>query len=95
MARASASHILVKTEQEALDLKKQIEDDGASFEDLAKNHSQCPSGREGGSLGQFGQGDMVPEFDQIVFGDIPVGQISEPVKTQFGFHLVRVDERLG
>jgi peptidyl-prolyl cis-trans isomerase C len=94
MARASASHILVKTEQEAIDLKKQVEDDGASFEDLAKNHSQCPSGREGGSLGQFGQGDMVPEFDQIVFGDIPVGQISEPVKTQFGFHLVRVDERL-
>ncbi|MFG0253313.1 MAG: peptidylprolyl isomerase [Phycisphaerales bacterium JB038] len=95
MARASASHILVKTEQEALDLKQQIEEQGASFEDLAKQHSQCPSGKQGGALGQFGQGDMVPEFDQVVFGDLPVGQISTPVKTQFGFHLVRVDERLG
>ncbi len=93
MARASASHILVKTENEANDLKKKIEEEGASFEDLARKHSQCPSGKRGGALGEFGRGDMVPEFDRVVFGDLPVGQVSEPVKTQFGYHLVRVDQR--
>jgi peptidyl-prolyl cis-trans isomerase C len=93
MATASASHILVKTEEEANDLKRQIEQEGASFEDLAKQHSQCPSGKQGGALGTFGRGDMVPEFDSVVFGDLPVGQVSEPVQTQFGYHLVRVDQR--
>lgn len=95
MARATASHILVKTEAEALNLKKQIEEQGADFASLAKKHSQCPSGRSGGSLGEFGRGDMVPEFDRVVFGDLPVGAVSSPVKTQFGYHLVRVDRRLG
>lgn len=94
MARAAASHILVKTETQALDLKKQIEG-GADFAELAKKHSSCPSGRSGGALGEFGRGDMVPEFDKVVFGDLPVGQVSEPVKTQFGYHLVKVDRRIG
>jgi len=94
MARAAASHILVKSEKEALDLKQQIEN-GADFAALAKKHSSCPSGRQGGALGEFGRGDMVPEFDRVVFGDLPVGQVSEPVKTQFGYHLVRVDRRVG
>ena len=94
MARAVASHILVKSEQEALDLKSQIEG-GADFADLARKHSGCPSGRQGGSLGEFGQGDMVPEFDQVVFSDLPVGQVSDPVKTQFGYHLIRVEQRIG
>lgn len=92
MARATASHILVKTEQQARDLKSQIEG-GASFAELAKQHSQCPSGRAGGALGTFGRGDMVAEFDQVVFGDLPVGQVSEPVKTQFGYHLIQVQNR--
>lgn len=92
MARAKASHILVKTEAQAKDLKKQI-DEGASFADLARAHSQCPSGRGGGDLGEFGRGDMVPEFDKVVFGDIPVGQVSQPVKTQFGYHLLVVTAR--
>ncbi len=95
MARASASHILVKSEAEAVELKRQIEEQGADFGSLAKEHSKCPSGRQGGALGEFGPGDMVAEFDQIVFGDIPVGQVSDPVKTQFGYHLVRVDKRVG
>ncbi len=95
MAHAVASHILVETEQEALDLKKQIEDDGKEFADLAKEHSKCPSSQQGGSLGDFGQGVMVPEFDQVVFGDLPVGDISEPVKTQFGYHLIQVQQRTG
>ncbi len=94
MARAVASHILVSTQVEAQDLKAQIEE-GASFADLAKQHSQCPSGRDGGNLGEFGKGDMVPEFDAVVFGDLPVGQCSEPVKTQFGYHLLIVDKRIG
>ena len=93
MPNAVASHILVKTESEATDLKQQIAD-GASFGDLAKQHSQCPSGKEGGSLGQFGQGAMVPEFDAVIFGDLPVGEVSEPVKTQFGFHLIQVQQRM-
>ena len=94
MPRAEASHILVKTEAEALDLKQQIAD-GASFADLAKQHSQCPSGRAGGSLGQFNQGDMVPEFDAVIFSDLPIGEVSDPVKTQFGYHLIEVQKRLG
>lgn len=94
MARAAASHILVGTEQEALDLKAQIEG-GTAFGELAKQHSKCPSGKEGGSLGEFGEGAMVPEFDAVVFGDLPVGQVSDPVKTQFGYHLLIVQQRMG
>lgn len=93
MARAEARHILVDTEDQANDLKKQIEG-GTDFADLAKQHSKCPSGKAGGSLGEFGQGDMVPEFDAVVFGDLPVGQVSEPVKTQFGYHLLEVQKRV-
>lgn len=94
MARAVARHILVSTQVEAQDLKAQIEE-GAKFADLAKKHSQCPSGRDGGNLGEFGKGDMVPEFDKVVFGDLPVGQCSDPVKTQFGYHLLVVEKRIG
>ncbi|MFU8830409.1 MAG: peptidylprolyl isomerase [Phycisphaerales bacterium] len=93
MARAEARHILVPTETQAADLKKQIEG-GADFADLARQHSSCPSGKSGGSLGEFGEGDMVPEFDRVVFGDLPVGKVSEPVKTQFGYHLLEVQKRM-
>lgn len=94
MPRAEASHILVKTEAEALKLKQQIAD-GASFADLARQHSSCPSGRAGGSLGEFSRGQMVPEFDAVIFSDLPIGQVSDPVKTQFGYHLIEVQKRLG
>jgi peptidyl-prolyl cis-trans isomerase C len=94
MPRAVASHILVPTEAKALDLKQKIAD-GASFADLAKEHSTCPSAGDGGSLGEFGQGDMVPEFDAVIFGDIPIGEVSDPVKTKFGFHLIEVQKRIG
>lgn len=93
MPTAVASHILVSTEKKALDLKQQITD-GASFADLAKAHSSCPSGRAGGSLGQFRKGDMVPEFDAVIFSDLPIGEVSEPVKTQFGYHLIEVQQRM-
>jgi len=93
MARAVASHILIATEDQALDLKQKIAD-GASFADLAKEHSSCPSGQSGGSLGEFGQGDMVPEFDAVIFGDLSIGEVSDPVKTQFGYHLIEVQKRI-
>lgn len=91
MARACARHILVETEAACLDLKKQIEE-GADFAELAKAHSRCPSGREGGNLGEFSQGQMVPEFDQVVFNE-EVGKVHGPVKTQFGYHLLEITSR--
>jgi len=93
MARAIARHILVPTEKDALDLKDQIAS-GSDFGDLAKEHSKCPSGSSGGSLGEFSQGQMVPEFDAVVFGDLPIGEISDPVKTDFGYHLLQVEKRM-
>jgi len=92
MSRAAARHILVGSEAECLDLKKQI-DNGADFADLARRHSKCPSGSQGGALGTFGRGQMVPEFDQVVFS-APVGEVQGPVETQFGFHLVEVTHRV-
>ncbi|WOO43743.1 peptidylprolyl isomerase [Rubellicoccus peritrichatus] len=91
MATASARHILVASEQECEDLKTKIEG-GASFADLAKEHSKCPSGSSGGDLGTFQQGQMVPEFDKVVFND-EVGKVHGPVKTDFGFHLIEITER--
>ncbi len=91
MARAAARHILVPTEAQCNDLKKQIAD-GADFAALAKQHSSCPSGSDGGALGTFAPGQMVKEFDQVVFS-APVGVVQGPVKTQFGFHLVEVTHR--
>ncbi|MBE0493343.1 MAG: peptidylprolyl isomerase [Thiomicrospira sp.] len=89
--RASARHLLVETEQQCLDLKKQIED-GADFADIAKQHSSCPSASQGGELGEFGPGMMVPEFDKVVFS-APVNTVQGPVQTQFGYHLLEVTSR--
>ena len=91
MPQATARHILVESEEQCNDLKQQI-NDGADFAKLAEQHSMCPSGRQGGSLGQFSQGQMVPEFDQVVFND-EVGVVHGPVKTQFGYHLLEVQSR--
>lgn len=91
MALATARHILVSTEEECNQLKEQIEQ-GADFAELAQAHSQCPSGRSGGDLGQFGPGMMVPEFDKVVFS-AEVGSVEGPVKTQFGYHLLEVTSR--
>jgi peptidyl-prolyl cis-trans isomerase C len=91
MAKASARHILVKTEEACVDLKNKIQE-GADFGEMAKEHSDCPSGREGGSLGEFGPGQMVPEFDTVVFNDA-VGEVHGPVKTQFGYHLIEITSR--
>ena len=91
MARATARHILVSSKDACLDLKKQIED-GSDFAEVAKKHSTCPSGKSGGDLGEFGPGQMVPEFDRVVFHE-DVGKVHGPIKTQFGFHLVEVTQR--
>lgn len=100
----SASHILIKvdpTDDEAAkaakrarleDLRKQILD-GADFAELAQANSDCPSASSGGDLGSFGRGQMVPEFEDAAFTQ-PVGSVGEIVETQFGFHLVKVTERL-
>lgn len=91
MAQASARHILVSTEEQCLELKKSIEE-GADFAEVAKQHSSCPSSRDGGNLGTFGPGQMVREFDEVVFS-APVNVVQGPVKTQFGYHLVEVTSR--
>lgn len=91
MARATARHILVESEEECISLKEQIEN-GANFADVAQKHSQCPSGRNGGDLGEFGPGQMVPEFDKAVFS-ADVNSVVGPVKTQFGYHLLEVTSR--
>jgi peptidyl-prolyl cis-trans isomerase C len=91
MAWATARHILVSTEAECNELKKQIEE-GTPFGEVAADNSQCPSGRKGGDLGRFSPGQMVPEFDKAVFnGD--VGVLYGPIKTQFGYHLLEVTAR--
>jgi len=92
MARASARHILVDSEEKCNELKAEI-DGGTPFEEVAKNNSTCPSSAQGGDLGEFGPGQMVPEFDKAVFsGD--VGVLYGPIKTQFGYHLLEVTNRI-
>jgi peptidyl-prolyl cis-trans isomerase C len=92
MASATARHILVASEQKCLDLKKKL-DKGVPFAALAKAHSTCPSGKKGGGLGKFKPGQMVKEFDQVVFS-APIGVVQGPVKTEFGYHLVEVTKRV-
>lgn len=91
MPTAKARHILVADRQAAEDLKKQIVD-GADFAATAREHSQCPSREQGGALGEFGPGQMVPEFDEVVFS-AEVGEVHGPVQTQFGYHLIQITSR--
>lgn len=87
MPRASAYHILVKTKEEAEKLKQQLAK-GANFQQLAKKHSSCPSRKRGGDLGEFSRGDMVKAFDDVVFKKA-LFEVHGPVKTKFGFHLIK------
>ena len=91
MLRASARHILVDTEEQCLTLKQKIEA-GEEFTVIAREHSSCPSKMQGGALGSFGRGQMVEEFDQVVFS-AELNKVQGPVKTQFGYHLVEVTAR--
>jgi peptidyl-prolyl cis-trans isomerase C len=91
MASASARHILVETEKHCNNLKQQIEA-GSDFAELAQQHSKCPSGQKGGDLGTFSPGQMVKEFDDVVFS-AEVGKVQGPVQTQFGYHLIEITSR--
>ncbi|MCK9580612.1 MAG: peptidyl-prolyl cis-trans isomerase [Methanoregula sp.] len=86
--QARASHILVKTEQQATQIMKRLTD-GEDFAAVAKRFSGCPSGKAGGDLGWFGKGQMVPEFEKVAFEE-EVGKVVGPIKTQFGFHVIKV-----
>jgi peptidyl-prolyl cis-trans isomerase C len=87
MSQVSAKHILVKHEHEVQDLQKKLAE-GVSFEDLAAKFSQCPSGKRGGDLGSFTKGRMVKPFEDTAFS-LQVDEVSGPVKTQFGYHLIK------
>ncbi|MCB4790254.1 MAG: peptidylprolyl isomerase [Elusimicrobia bacterium] len=91
MSTAKARHILVLNEEECKNLKAQIMK-GSDFAAIAKKHSKCPSGKQGGYLGEFCQGEMVKAFDEVVFKE-EIGKIHGPVKTQFGYHLIEIMER--
>ena len=91
MAKATARHLLVDTEEKCLELKKEIEN-GADFGEVARANSSCPSKAQGGDLGEFGPGMMVPEFDKVVFS-APINEVQGPVNTQFGYHLLEVTSR--
>ncbi|MDT8385666.1 MAG: peptidylprolyl isomerase [Gammaproteobacteria bacterium] len=91
MTEATARHILVATEEQCLQLKSEIEA-GADFGEMARQHSSCPSGAQGGDLGTFGPGMMVPEFDRVVFS-AELNTVQGPVQTQFGYHLLDVTSR--
>jgi peptidyl-prolyl cis-trans isomerase C len=96
--QANASHILVKGGPEAQkqlqDLKTRIDNDPIKFSDAAAEYSDCPSGRDkGGNLGDFSPGQMVKEFDRVVFSDYDIGVVHGPIQTEFGYHLILINER--
>ncbi|AIT08871.1 peptidylprolyl isomerase [Candidatus Francisella endociliophora] len=90
--KASARHLLVQSESECQQIKSDINEGKITFEEAAKKHSLCPSGARGGDLGTFSQGQMVPEFDKVVFND-ELNTVHGPVQTQFGYHLLEVTSR--
>jgi peptidyl-prolyl cis-trans isomerase C len=92
ISQVAAKHILVSTEQEAKDLLTKIRNEETTFEDAARKFSKCPSKMNEGDLGFFGKNMMVKEFETAAFA-LNVGEISEPVKTQFGWHLIKVYDK--
>ena len=88
--QVKAAHILVDTEKKANEIKT-IMEGGESFSAMARKYSKCPSGRDGGDLGWFGKGQMVPEFEKAAFAGVP-GAVMGPVRTQFGWHLIMVQD---
>jgi peptidyl-prolyl cis-trans isomerase C len=85
--KVTAQHILVNQEFEIKDIQSKLAQ-GATFEEMAREFSTCPSGKDGGHLGEFGKGMMVPAFEKAAFALLP-GEVSEAVRTQFGFHLIK------
>lgn len=91
MIKVHARHILVPEEQRCRELKERIEN-GEDFADLARRYSHCPSGHNGGDLGEFEKGRMVPQFDWVAF-EGELNKVHGPVRTQFGYHLIEVLSR--
>ena len=89
ITEVKASHILVNSQDEAIKIKKDIESNTISFEEAAKKYSLCPSKAQGGDLGYFGKGMMVKPFEDAAFSG-EIGKVSDPVKTQFGWHLIQL-----
>ena len=92
VSQVHAAHILVRSEEKAKELFERIEKKGASFANMAQEFSECPSKRRGGDLGWFGRGQMVKEFENAAFNG-EKGKTIGPVKTQFGWHLIKVLEK--
>ena len=92
VTQVRAQHILVDTKEEADNLKKQIDDNAITFEEAAQKYSKCPSKAQGGDLGYYGRGMMVKEFEVASF-EAPKGSVTEPVETQFGWHLIKVVDK--
>ena len=90
-AQVRARHILVETREQAENIGKELEQ-GLDFAEAAKKYSTCPSGEKGGDLGYFTRGQMVPEFEKAAF-EGAVGELIGPVKTQFGYHLIQIDDK--
>jgi peptidyl-prolyl cis-trans isomerase C len=90
-ASANTSHILVPTEEECKSIREKIVNNEIDFAEAAKQYSKCPSSQKGGELGMYPKGQMVPEYDAVSFS-MEVGKISQPVKTQFGYHLIKLNE---
>ncbi|WP_072680836.1 peptidylprolyl isomerase [Arcobacter sp. LA11] len=94
MAKATARHILLNNEKLARKLKKELIKKDITFEKAAKKFSKCPSGKRGGSLGTFAKGEMVKEFDNVIFSkDGQLNKIIGPINTQFGFHLIEIQAK--
>ena len=87
-----ASPILVSSRKEALEIKKNILNGNISFEDAALRYSQCPSGQRGGDLGYFNRKQMVQSFSDTAF-DLKIGEISAPVGTKFGWHIIKTTDK--
>ena len=92
MAQIRASHILVKTEEEAKQILEILEQGKKSFEQIALERSSCPSKKKGGDLGFFGRQQMVREFENAAF-KLKKGEVSQPVKTQFGWHIIKMTDK--
>ncbi len=92
MAIAQAKHILVQDHKFCEEIKQKIQNGELTFEDAAATYSSCPSGAQGGDLGSFTPGQMVSEFDKVVFEE-EVGKVHGPISTQFGFHLIFIESR--
>ena len=91
-SKIRVSHILVDKRSQALKILEEIKK-GGNFNSLARKHSTCPSGKRGGDLGYFGRSQMVKEFERAAFA-LEKGEISGPVRTQFGYHIIKkTDEK--